>query len=131
MLASCSLMMFIHIAVRPYTNIAVNLFDSFMLLTMSLVISLLIIETNRGFESSATTAITIILVIMPLLAFLVMIVYLHLQKLKKFAVYCINTIKKETKPADHVTASTKNIELHDHDTVVDQQVRDRSTTTTM
>ena len=131
MLASCSLMMFIHIAIRPYTNNALNLFDSFMLLTMSLVISLLIVETNRGFESSATKAITIILVIMPLLAFFVMIVYLHLQKLKKFAVYCINTIKKQPKPADHITASTEKIELHDHDTVVDQQVRDRSTTTTM
>ena len=131
MLVSCSLMMYIHITVRPYTNNVLNLLDSFMLLILMLVISLLIIETYHGLESIATLVITTILIIMPLLAFLVMIVHLHLKNIKKFAVYCINTIRKQTKPADHPTANTENIELRDHDTVVDQQVRDRSTTTTM
>ena len=127
MLVSCSLMMYIHIAVGPYTNNVLNLFDSFMLLTIMLVISLLMIETYRGFESIATLVITTILIIVPLLAFFVMIVHLHLKNIKKFAVHCINTIRKQTKPADHPTANTENIESHNHDTVVDQQVCERST----
>ena len=100
-----------------------------MLLTMMLVISLLIIETYRDFQSSATLAIAIILIIMPLLAFLVMVVYLHRTNIKKTAVFCINAIKKPTKPADYDRAKSEDIEMHEHDVIVNQQLRDRSTTT--
>ena len=41
-------MMLVHIAVRPYVSDVINLFDSYMLVTIMLVISLLIIETYRG-----------------------------------------------------------------------------------
>ena len=48
LLVSCSLMMLAHAAVRPYVSDVINLFDSYMLVTIMLVISLLIIETYRG-----------------------------------------------------------------------------------
>ena len=128
----CSIMAFIHIAVKPYSDNLLNLFDSFMLLTMMLVISLLIIDTYRGFESNTTFALAVILIIMPLFAFLVMTTYLHIEKIKKIAVFCIDAIKKPTKDGYHDAQSSENIEMHqsDHDVViVDQQLRDRSKTT--
>ena len=127
LLVSCSLMMFIHLAVRPYVSNVLNLFDSFMILNMILVISLLIIETYRGFQSSATLAIAVILIIMPLLAYLIMIVYLHIISIKKLASSFINAIRKPAKPADYDKAHSEDVEMHD----VVEHVRDRSTTTTV
>ena len=129
LLVSCSLMMFIHIAVRPYVSSALNLFDSFMILNMILVISLLIIETYRGFQSSATLAIAIILIIMPLLAFIVMVTYLHITNIKKLACYIIHATRKPIKSANYDRAQSENIEMHDHDVV--EHLRDKSTTTTV
>ena len=129
LLVSCALMMFIHLAVRPYVSNVLNLFDSFMLVTMMLIISLSIIETYRGFQSSATLAIAIILIIMPLLAFLVMVVYLYRTNIKKFVVFGINAINKSRKPADYDGTKSEDIEMHEHDVTVNQQLRDRSTTT--
>ena len=74
LLVSCSMMMLVHIAVRPYVNDVLNLFDSCMLVTIMLVISLLIIETYRGLQTTATLITTIILITMPLFTFLVMAV---------------------------------------------------------
>ena len=129
LLVSCSLMMFIHIAVRPYVSNILNLFDSFMILNMILVISLLIIETYRGFQSSSTLAIAIILIIMPLLAFIVMVTYLHIASIKKLAGYLINITRKPAKSADYDRARSEDIEMHDQDIV--EHVRDKSTTTTV
>ena len=127
LLVSCSLMMFIHLAIRPYVSNVLNLFDSFMILNMILVISLLIIETYRGFQSSATLAITIVLIIMPLLAFLIMVVYLHIASIKKLAGYFISAIRKPVKSADNDNWHNEDIEMHD----VVEHLRDKATTTTM
>ena len=125
----CSIMMFIHIAVRPYSNHLLNLFDSFMLLTMMLIISLLIIETYSGFQSNTSFALDVILIIMPLLAFLVMTTYLHMENIKKIAILCI---KKLTKDGDDDTQHSRNIEMdqfeRDNDVVI---VDHYKSTTTM
>ena len=129
LLVACSLMMFIHIAVRPYVSKVLNLFDSFMILNMILVISLLIVETYRGFQSNSTLAITIILIIMPLLGCLVMVAYLHITNIKELASYLINATRKRTKSTNYDRAQSENIEMHDQDVV--EHLRDKSTTTTV
>ena len=129
LLVSCSLMMFIHIGVRPYVSSTLNLFDSFMILNMILVISLLIIETYHGFQSSSTLAIAIILIIMPLLAFIVMVAYLHITSIKKLAGYFITVTRKQAKSADYDRARSEDIEMHNQDVV--EHVRDTSMTTTV
>ena len=57
LLISCSLMMFIHTAVKQYSNYALNLFDSFVLLIVTFIITLRIIEAYRGFLTSTTVGI--------------------------------------------------------------------------
>ena len=57
LLISCSLMMFIHTAVKPYSNYALNLFDSFVLSIFTFIITLRIIEAYRGFLTSTTVGI--------------------------------------------------------------------------
>ena len=52
LLISCSLMMFIHTAVRPYSNYTLNLFDSFILLIVTFIITLRIIEAYRAFPQA-------------------------------------------------------------------------------
>ena len=127
LLVSCSLLTFIHIAVQPYANHVLNLFDSFMLFTMMLVIPLLIIETYRGLPSSTTFVIALLLIIAPLIAFLSMVIYLQFNNIKKFTTRCIHFIK----PAKTVTLpNSENVEMHqcEHEIIVDQQLRDKSTT---
>ena len=111
----CSVMMFIHIAVKPYSNNLLNLFDSFMLLTMMLVISLLIIDTNSGFQSNTTSALAVILIIMPLFAFLVMTTYLNMENIKKVVIFCI---KKVTKDDGGNAQQNESIEMHHDDVVI-------------
>ena len=128
LLVSCCLLTFIHIAVRPYANHALNLFDSFMLFTMMLIIPLLIIETYRGLPSSITFVIALLLIIAPLIAFLSMVIYLQFNNIKKFTTQCIHFIK----PAKAVTSpNSENVEMHqrEHEIIVDQQLRDKITTT--
>ena len=124
LLVSCSLLTFIHITVRPYANHLLNLFDSFMLFTTMLVIPLLIVETYRGLPSSTTFIIALLLIIAPLIAFFSVVTYLQLNNIKKFATLCVHFIKPVTLP------NSKTIELHqcEYDVVVDQQLRNKSTT---
>ena len=127
----CTLLMFIHILIKPYSNNLLNLFDSFMLSTMMLVISLLIIDTYRGFQSNATFALALILIILPLFGFIAMTIYLHIKDVKKFVNRCIEGIKNLTDGDHDSNAQTnQNIEMHssDCDVIADQQLRDRSTT---
>ena len=124
----CSIMTFIHIAVRPYSNNLLNLFDSFMLLTMMLVISLLIVETNHGIQSNTTFALAVILIIMPLFAFLVMTTYLHMENIKKVLIFCINAIKKTTKDDGD---DAGNIEMQQSDYYDDVVIVDQNKPTTI
>ena len=121
LLVSCSLMMLVHIAVKPYVSDALNLFDSCILVTITLVISLLIIETYRGSQSSTILATAIILIIMPLFTFLIMVVYLHTASIKKLVHFFINAIKKPRRTTDPDRMSNKDIEMCEHDVVVDQK----------
>ena len=127
LLVSCSLMMFIHVAVRPYVSSVLNLFDTFMILNMTLVISLLIIGTYRGFQSGATLAITIVLIIIPLLAYLIMVIYLHITSIKKLARSFVNANRKPAKSFNCDKEQREDIEMHD----VVEHVRDASKTTTV
>ena len=131
LLVLCSLMMLVHTAVRPYVSDALNLFDSCMFVMLTLVISLLIIETNRGSQSSAILATAIILIIMPLFAFLTMVVYLHTASIKKLVYFFINAIKKPRRTTDPDRMNNKDIEMCEHDVVVDQKLRERLKTTTV
>ena len=127
LLVTCCLLTFIHISVKPYVNHLLNLFDSFMLFTMMLIIPLLIVETYRGFPSNTTFIIALLLTVAPLIAFLSMILYLHLKNIKTFATQCIHFIT----PAKTMTLpNSVNIEINqcEHEVVVDQQLRDKSTT---
>ena len=127
----CALMMFIHITMKPYSNNLLNLFDSFMLLTMMLVISLLIIDNYHGFQSNTTFALALILIILPLFGFIAMTTYLHIKNVKKLVNHCIDGIKKLTGGDHDSNAQTsQNIEMHssDCDVIADQRLRDRSTT---
>ena len=89
----CIIMILVHVTVRPYNNNIVNVFDSVMLATLVLVISLQIIETSQGFLSNTALGIAFVLVILPLLVFLLIVVYLNIQNIKKLFLYCISTIK--------------------------------------
>ena len=94
LLVSCSLMMLVHIAVRPYVSDALNLLDSCILVTITLVISLLIIKTYCGSQSSEVLATAIILIIIPLFTFLLMVVHLHTASIKRLVNFFINAIMK-------------------------------------
>ena len=127
LLVTCCLLTFIHISVKPYVNHLLNLFDSFMLFTMMLIIPLLIVETYRGFPSNITFITALLLTVAPLIAFLSVLLYLHLKNIKTFATQCIHFIR----PAKTVTLSNSgNFEMNqcEHEVVVDQQLRDKSTT---
>ena len=91
---------------------------------MMLVIPLLIVETYRGLPSNTTLVIALLLTIAPLIAFLSMVIYLQFNNIKKFATHCIHYIKPVTLP------NSKTTELHqrEYEVVVDQQLRDKSTT---
>ena len=125
LLVSCSLLTFIHITVRPYANHVLNMFDSFMLFTMMLIIPLLIVKTYRGLPSNKTFIIALLLTVAPLIAFLSMVTYLQFNNIKKLTTQCIHCIK----PAK--TLALPNVEMHqrEHEIIVDQQLRDKSTTT--
>ena len=90
-------MMLVHIAVRPYVSDVLNLFDGCMLVTIMLVISLLIIETYRGLQTTATLITTIILITMPLFTFLVMAVYLHAASIKKLGISSLRYSRNQEK----------------------------------
>ena len=124
LLVLCSLLTFIHISVKPYANHVLNVFDSFMLFTMMLVIPLLIVEAYRGLPSNTTFIIALLLTVAPLIAYISMVIYLHLNNMKKFVTRCLHLIKHVTSP------SSKTIEVPqcEHVVVVDQQLRDKSTT---
>ena len=127
LLVLCVLLTFIHIAVRPYASNVLNLFDSFMLFTMILVIPLLIVEAYRGFPSNTTFVIALLLTIAPLIAFLSMVIYLQFNNIKKFTTRCIHFVK----PAKTLALpNSENVEMHqcEHEVVVDEELRDKSTT---
>ena len=127
LLVTCSLLTFIHIAVKPYANHTLNLYDSLMLFIMILIIPLLIIGTYRGFPPDVTNAIALLLIMAPLIVFLVMVAYLQFHNIKKPATHCIYYVKS-SKPV--VTAGNESNEMHqrEHDVIVDQKLRDKSTT---
>ena len=129
LLVSCSLLTFIHISVKPYASHLLNLFDSFMLFTMMLVISLSIVEASRGFPSNTTFIIALLLTIAPLIIFLSVVMYLQLNNIKRFVTHCTHFIK----PAKTVTLPDGNQETvempqREYGVVVDQQLRKKSTT---
>ena len=89
----CIMMILVHVTVRPYINNIVNVFDSLMLATLVLVISLQIIETSQGFLSNTALGIAFVLVILPLFVFLLIVMYSNIQNIKKLFLYCKSTIK--------------------------------------
>ena len=119
-------MILIHVTVKPYYNNVVNFFDSFMLLSLVLLITLQIIETNRGFATSTTLGIAITLVILPLFVFLLIVVYLHVNDIKKSL---ISAIILSIKKVD--TTNNAAVEMHhcEQEVIVDQNVRDKIATT--
>ena len=127
LLVSCSLMMFVHTTVRPYSNHLLNLFDSFVLLIMTFIIALLIIETYHGFPTNTTLGIAFALLTLPVIVFSLMIAYLHLKSIKEVLSSCISTVK--TAKINNST-SNERIELpkREYEVIVDDQLRDRSTT---
>ena len=94
LLVACSLMMFIHTSVRPYSNHLLNLFDSFVLIIMIFIITLLIIESYHGFPANTTLIIVFVLLALPAIALSLMVAYLHLERIKKFFSLCISSVKK-------------------------------------
>ena len=124
----CLIMILIHVTVRPYSNNVVNFFDSFMLLSLVLLITLQIIETYRGFATNITMGIAITLVILPLFVFLLIIVYLHVNDIKKLLTYCVSTIKL-CKKVD--TTNNEAVEMHhcEQEVIVNQDLRDKTATT--
>ena len=86
-------MILVHVTVKPYYNNIVNIFDSMMLATLVLVISLQIIVTSESFLSNTALGIAFVLVILPLFVFLLIVVYLNIQNIKKLFFYCKSTIK--------------------------------------
>ena len=127
LLVTCSLLTFIHIAVKPYASHPLNLYDSFMLFILMLIIPLMIVEAHRGFSPNTTNSIALLLITAPLVAFLVLVAYVHRQNIKKIAINCVYCIKS---PKPIVTARNEINEMHqcEHDTIVDQKLRDKSTT---
>ena len=123
--------MLVHIAVRPYVSGALNLFDSCMFVTLTLVILLLIIETTCGSQSSAILATAIILIIMPIFTFLIMVVYFHRANIKKLVYFFINAIKKSRRTTDPDRMNNMDIEMCEHDVVVDQKLREGLKSTTV
>ena len=121
-----SLMMFIHTIVRPYSNYILNMFDSFVLLIISLIITLLIIETYHGFPTSTTIGISFALLILPVIVFFGMVAYLQREHVKKFIVYCISTFKPAAKAID--LPSKEGNEMNEVGIIVDDQLRAKSTT---
>ena len=128
LLVACSLMMFIHTAVRPYLNHLLNLFDSFVLLIMTFIITLLIIESYRGFPTNTTLVIAFALLALPAIAFSFMVAYLHLERIKKLYSLCFSAVKKVKSKN---STSNERIEMpkREYGVIVDDQLRDKSTTT--
>ena len=125
-LISCSLMMFIHTAVRPYSNYTLNLFDSFVLLMVIFIITLRIIEAYRGFPTSTTMGIAFALFIFPVIVFFGMIAYLQWEHINKFVAYCISVFKPAAKTTD--SPSNEGNEMTERGIIVDDQLRAKSTT---
>ena len=85
------------------------------------------IETYRGLQTTATLITTIILITMPLFIFLVMAVYFPVASIKKLGYF-----KKPRKSADPEGAkNSKNIEMREHDIIVDQKLRENLKSTTV
>ena len=126
LLISSSLMMFIHTAVKPYSNYTLNLFDSFVLLIVTFIITLRIIETYHGFPTSVTIGIAFSLVMLPLIAFFGMFIYLQWEHILKLFTYCISTFKPAAKATD--IPSKEGNEMNEIDIIVDDQLRAKSTT---
>ena len=128
LLVACSLMMFIHTAVRPYSNHLLNLFDSFVLLIMTFIITLLIIESYHGFPTNTTLIIVFVLLALPAIALSLMVAYLHLERFKKFFSLCISRVKKvETK--NSTTNERIEMQKSEYEVIVDDRLRDKCTTT--
>ena len=125
-LISCSLMMFIHTAVRPYSNYTLNLFDSFVLLMVIFIVTLRIIEAYRGFPTSTTIGIAFALLIFPMIAFFGMVAYLQWEHINKFVAYSISVFKPAAKTTD--SPSNEGNEMTERGIIVDDQLRAKSTT---
>ena len=119
-------MMFIHTAVRPYSNYTLNLLDSFILLIVTFIITLRIIEAYRGFPTSTTIGIAFTLLVLPVIAFLGMVTYLQWEHIKKIVAYCISTVKPAAK--DNDSPNDEVNELTVRDIIIDDQLRAKSTT---
>ena len=130
LLVVCLVMILIHVIAKPYNNNVLNFFDIFVLSVLVLVISLQIIEIYRGFPSNVTLAVAFILTLLPLGVFLLIVAYFNIKRIKKFIIYCTSAIKS-FKNAKETNTGPQAVEMKrcEHDSIVDQQLRDKSSTT--
>ena len=124
----CIIMILVHVTVRPYNNDIVNIFDSLMLATLVLVISLQIAETSQGFLSNTALGIAFVLVILPLFVFLLIVVYLNVQNIK-ILFLCCKAIIKSCVNTETITDNITEMPICVHETsneigiTIDENVR--------
>ena len=127
LLVTCIVINLIHWLVRPYTSKVLNIYDGLVLQIMTAIIALQIIYFDN-FDSVVPIAAAFVLVMLPLTMLIIMALVLNAIHLKKPCVSYLAALKIiKTKDLETYQSHTDG-EREEYDTIVNQELRERSTT---
>ena len=75
----CALMQSIHVLVRPYASIILNVFDGIILQLIVIISVLSVVEFVDNYDETFVLVVTYLLLILPLLAFVIMKLWLNIK----------------------------------------------------
>ena len=111
-----TIMMSIHLLLRPYANNILNIFDGIILQLMMLVTVISLVE---NFHPDLLLAVIITLLVLPLITFTAMELITHKEKLKSFVTYF--------KPKPVTSSMGNDIPMIDIGIIVDDRMRENAT----
>ena len=88
LITTCVMTALIHLIVRPYAHVVLNVFDGTVLHIMILVAVLPFVEHYDSFGSDLILTLAYILVLLPLTIFIIMELLLHKEDIKGMIQYC-------------------------------------------
>ena len=83
LISVCVIIALVHLMIRPYANLVLNLFDGVVLHILILVAVLPFVRHYDNFGSDLVLALAYILVLLPLIIFIVMELLIHKEKIMK------------------------------------------------
>ena len=124
---TCTIINLIHWLVRPYASEVLNIYDGLVLQIMTAIIALQIIYFDN-FDSVVPITLAFILVILPIILLIAMTLVLNAAHIKKLHMSCLVALRIVKRKDLEMYQSHTDSEREEYGTIVDQELRERSTT---